>query len=87
MLGNIDLTQLAAEIAEHLPATLPLSVQLWSADVVAQYLDMKKRYVLEKLLVRPDAPKPIRMYNSGQPRYKALEVIAWAEKYQEKKRA
>ncbi|MDL2342518.1 MAG: hypothetical protein QFB87_05595 [Patescibacteria group bacterium] len=83
----INIEQLAIELAERLPQPLPISVQLWTGDMVAQYLVMDERYVKEKLLIRPNAPKAIRMYNTGKPRYKASEVIQWAESFQEKRRA
>lgn len=83
----VDVQQLAAELAERLPQPFPLSVQLWTGDMVAQYLHKDPRYVKEKMLVKPDAPKAIRMYGAGHPLYKALDVISWVEKYQEKARA
>lgn len=87
MTGELNIEQLAIEIAERLPQPLPISVQLWTGDMVAQYLQMEPRYVKEKLLIKPGAPKAIRMYGTGKPRYKAVDVISWVESFQEKKRA
>lgn len=59
---------------------------LWTGDDVAMYLGLKPRYVKEKLLVKPDAPKAIRMYKRGAPRYETADVVAWAIKFKEKSR-
>jgi phage pi2 protein 07 len=54
---------------------------LWTGNDVATYLALDARYVKEKLLMKPDAPKAIRMYKRGQPRYEPADVKAWAGKF------
>lgn len=65
---------------------IPLEHQLWTGDMVAEYLHMKPRTVKEKILVKPAAPRPIKVMG-GHPRWKAIEIIKWAESFQDKKRA
>lgn len=82
---SIDL--LAAAIAGHLTPAIPLEIDLWSGTEIAAYLKVGARQVLERYAPLPDFPKAIRLPTSeggkGQPRWKASEVIAWAERYQE----
>lgn len=43
---------------------------------VGALLSVEPRYVLERLACRPDFPKPASW---GQPRWKASEVMEWAD--------
>ena len=65
---------------------IPLSVDLWDYATIASYLKLSATHVSQRLAPLPDFPKAIRVAG-GQPRYKAAEIIAWAESYQEGKRA
>jgi predicted DNA-binding transcriptional regulator AlpA len=72
--------------------SIPLDVALWSAAEVAAYLCVSVAQVRERYACRPDFPRPIRLpvtgsSGQGHPRWKASEVIEWAENYQEKRRA
>lgn len=85
------LTDLAHAIAESMRPTLPLDIDLWSADEIAAYVKMTPRYVAEHLVMHPSFPRPIYFptgikSKGGRRRYKASEVIEWAESWQEKKR-
>lgn len=79
--------QIAAAVAARVAPAIPLHVDLWSAAEIAAYLKMTPRHILERYAPRPDFPKAIRLPaqsgGPGQPRWKASEVIAWAERHQE----
>ncbi len=83
----IDLDQLAAAIASHMPRRIPLAVDLWGVSEIAAYLKVEPRHVGERYACLPGFPRAIRLPSQGRgrghPRYKAAEVIAWAEKHQE----
>jgi hypothetical protein len=63
-----------------------LDAALWDADDVAAYLRVERRYVLERLAVRTDWPKAIRLTDGpkGGARWRAREIIAWAQRRQER---
>jgi hypothetical protein len=66
---------------------IPIEVDLWNAGHIAAYLKRSYSTVRDKILPLPDFPKPIRIKTAngtGQPLYKAREVIQWAERQQEK---
>lgn len=48
---------------------------------VGAMLSQNPRYVLQRLAPRPDFPKSLRI---GQPRWKASEVMEWADTQREK---
>jgi len=79
--------QLAAAVAERITPTIPIDIDLWGAAEIGAYLKMGSRQVLERYAPLPDFPKAIRLPTQGggfgQPRWRATEVIAWAERYQE----
>lgn len=82
--------QLAAELAARIRPAIPLSVDLWDAETIATYLKVSKKQVLERYAPLPDFPRAIRLpaaTGKGHPRWKASDVIDWAEKYQDRKRA
>lgn len=70
--------------------TIPVEFDLWDADGVASYLKVQRRTVLEVIAPRPDFPPAIRIPTSGSgpgaPRWKAVDVIAWAQARQDKRR-
>jgi hypothetical protein len=63
-----------------------LDAALWDADDVAAYLRVERRYVLERLAIRTDWPRAIRLTDGpkGSARWRAREVIAWAQRRQER---
>lgn len=88
---TIDYNKLAAAIAEKIGQPLPLDVDLWGADEIARYLKMSKSQVTQRYIPRPDFPRAIRLPTAdghrSHPRWKAQEVIEWASRHQDKKRA
>lgn len=68
---------------------IPPERDLWDGEAVASYLKRSKAHTMNKLVVLPSFPKPIRLPHEGkgrsQPLYKAIEVMQWAESYQEKR--
>lgn len=86
--GIID--RIASAVAARIPR-VPLDVALWGADEIADYLAVSRRQAAEKVVMLPGFPQPIRLPvlrgGKGHPRWKAAEVIAWAESHQEKRAA
>jgi hypothetical protein len=82
------LLHILERIAEKLNATVPLDVDLWSGDQIAAYLKQDRQTVMKRIICQPDFPRAIRLPSTtggkGQPLWKAKEVIAWAESYQER---
>jgi predicted DNA-binding transcriptional regulator AlpA len=56
---------------------IPLQNQLWSVRTIAKYMDMSEHTIRNCITKRPDFPE--RVSSNGNPRWKASEVIAWAE--------
>ena len=88
-MSEIELiTKLADALAVRIRPRIPASVQLWDLDDIAEYLRLSKVSVQSRIACLPDFPKAIRLptdgKKSGHPRYKAAEVISWAEHHQEK---
>lgn len=79
------LDSLAAAIARHTARRIPLAVDLWSTAEIAAYLKCSERYVLDNFAARPDFPPAVRLPGKGErrghPRYKAADVIKWAESW------
>jgi predicted DNA-binding transcriptional regulator AlpA len=71
ILGKLD-----ELIAATKAAAVPVSARWVSAETGAALLDVSKRTFLEELAPRPDFPKPMR---EGHPRWKASEILQWAE--------
>lgn len=85
---KIDLDQLAAAIANHLPRRIPFAVDLWSAAEVALYLKVTPRQVGDRYAKQEDFPRAIRLptrgARRGHPLYRAADIVKWAEKYMER---
>lgn len=75
--------QIASAVAQRV--AIPLEIDLWDAKAIGAYLKVSPRQVLERYSCRPEFPHPIRLPSSdkghGHPRWKAAEVIKWAESY------
>ena len=68
-------------------AAIPVEVDLWDTEHIAAYLKRSYTTVRDKIIVRPDFPKPIKInptQERSHPLFKARDVIAWAENLQEK---
>lgn len=57
--------------------TIPDEARLWSAEDIAQYLQMSPRTVSEKLSMSPRFPRALKL---GVKRWYMVEVLAWAKK-------
>lgn len=71
---------------------IPLDIALWDASEGAAYLRVSESQYKERYACRPDFPRAIRLpvegsTGRGHPKWKALEVIEWAQRWQERKRA
>lgn len=83
-----------APVLERLAAALerpavPIEHQLWTADDVAKYLSISERTVAESYSLKRGFPAAITL-NLGASRavrrWKASEVMAWADRQREKRR-
>lgn len=94
-MSEMDLIErLADEVAKRVKPPLPLSVQLWTIDMIGAYLQRSPRVVGERIVSLPDFPKAIRLPaatagNAGgegksNPLWEAADVIAWARTHKEK---
>lgn len=66
---------------------LPVEVDLWDTEHIARYLKYSYSTVRDKIICLPSFPRPIRINTANGtslPRFKAREVIQWAESLQEK---
>jgi hypothetical protein len=79
--------QLAAAVALRITPSIPIEIDLWGSAEIGAYLKCGARQVIDRYAPLPDFPKAIRLPTSsggqGQPRWHAVEVIAWATKYKE----
>jgi hypothetical protein len=83
------LDQLAAAIARHSAKVIPLDIALWDIETVANYFQRNVNVCRERIACLPDFPAAIRLPSAtgkrAHPLYSATEVIAYAEKYKERK--
>ncbi|TSP10739.1 hypothetical protein FGG12_21395 [Cupriavidus campinensis] len=94
-MSETDLIErIAVAVADHVRPALPVSIALWDAERIAEYLVRSPRVVRERVVTLPGFPTPIRIpsVQSGKreqaralPRWKAAEVIAWTESYRERR--
>lgn len=72
-------------------AAIPPERDLWDAETIAAYLKVSARQVAERYACRPDFPRPILLPSESgsrnHRRWKAKEVMEWAESLQERRRA
>ncbi len=74
------------ELLSNLTPRIPVDVDLWSTKEIGLYLKRSPEVVAERIVTLPDFPQAIRLPSGkgrGRPLWKARQVIAWAEKYQE----
>lgn len=64
---------------------LPIEVQLWTTHDIAGYLKIDPNKVVQRYASLPDFPKRIELPTAEgkitHPRWKAADVIRWAEGY------
>lgn len=76
---------LAAILQKLSERSIPVEVDLWDTEHVALYLKRSYTTVRDKIIVRPDFPRPINLNRTKErshPLFKAREVIQWAESLQ-----
>lgn len=71
-------------IAATRAASVPFDSRWLDVEGVAALLGYGPRHVMERIACRPDFPSPLRVNGTGHPRWKATEVLQWAE--QQRKR-
>lgn len=83
--------KLARAVAAHIPAQIPVDIALWDSADCAAFMRISKTHFMQYVAPQPGFPHAIRIPKSdgktGQPRWKAKEVIEWADGYQEKRAA
>lgn len=88
-MSEIELVdKLADALAKHVQPIIPINIALWDTATIGQYLNRDDAVVRERITCLPDFPKAIRLPSKkgrAHPLYKATEVIAWSETYQEKR--
>ncbi|APZ42647.1 hypothetical protein [Acidihalobacter ferrooxydans] len=77
------------EALDRLSPRIPVQIDLWSVREIAAYLKRSDAVVRDRIVAIPDFPPAIRLPTAsgigrGQPLWKARDVIAWAENYQER---
>jgi hypothetical protein len=76
---------LAAILQKLKEKSIPIEIDLWDTECIAAYLKCSYATVRDKVLPLPSFPRAIRLQTSNgtsRPRYKAREVIQWAESLQ-----
>lgn len=58
---------------------IPINVALWDTADLAEYLRMSTNRVRTDIVTLPTFPRAVRLTAKAQARYKAREVIQWAE--------
>lgn len=79
--------KLAAALATQLQPAIPVQVDLWDVATIARVLKRSEMQVRNGLICLPDFPKAIRLLEGGgrgKPLYRAVEVLEWVDKYQDK---
>lgn len=82
------ISRLIEAVAKHVRPAVPLEIALWDTADIANYLHRAQAVVRDRIAPLPSFPKAIRLPSAkgkASPLYKATEVIAWAEKHQEKR--
>jgi hypothetical protein len=80
--------QVAAALAAQLQPPVPVQIDLWDVATIARVLKRSEDQVRNRLICLPDFPKAIRLPvaggGRGHPLYRATEVLAWTQKYQDR---
>lgn len=51
---------------------------------IGALLSLSSRHVRERLALRPDFPRPLRIAGVGHPRWREDEVLEWAERQRQR---
>jgi predicted DNA-binding transcriptional regulator AlpA len=63
--------------------SIPLESRWVDVDGIGAILGFSRNYVQNKITVRPDFPRPMRLGDKGHPRWSAQEIQAWAKLQQD----
>lgn len=80
----MEITEAIETLRDMVSPQIPLSVDLWDARHAAAYLKVKPRQITERYALRPGFPPAIRLPTKngrGHPRWRAIDIIEWAEKH------
>lgn len=75
--------KLAVAVAQKVKPAVPLDVALWDIESIAVYLIVSKAQA-QRYIAMPGFPDRARFSSEkgkGHPRWRAREVIEWAEKH------
>lgn len=61
-------------------ATATATEALWTTEHIATFLGLTRRHVTERLVTRPDFPKPEINYSSHNRKWQPEQVRQWARK-------
>jgi hypothetical protein len=84
-----DIEKLATTLMRLSPH-IPLTQDLWSTKEIAYYLKRSENVVRDHIVHLPDFPPAYRLPSRnkrgrGHPLWRASEVMAWAQKFREKR--
>lgn len=83
---NVLAQKLLDTFQANMNRVVPFEHLLWSTAEIGEYLRRPAQVVRERVVIVPGFPEAIRLPNFGggkaHPRWKASEVVAWAESYQ-----
>lgn len=80
---EINVEQLAGFLADRMSPSVPVDVAFWSKKEIGGCLGLGTTSI-DSLVKRPDFPASYRFPTKGsgsQPRWKAKDVLAWAEEF------
>ncbi len=67
-------------MTQSMLAAIPVDKRLWTSETCAQYLSYSTAHFLARIACRPDFPKAHHIGSGDKGRrWKAAEVIEWAE--------
>lgn len=79
--------QLADALKQRMQPAVPLSIKLWTIEMIATYLNRNPDVVRQRVVCLPSFPPAIRLpageAGVGKPMWKACEVIEWVESHKE----
>lgn len=81
--------QIISAVCDKIEQRIPLDVDLWDIDLIAQFLKRNPASVRMRVVTLDTFPKAIRLPSvagkaTSHPLYKASEVIEWTKKYKDK---
>ena len=82
---NTEQIKMLADALREVAPRVPLNIDLWDKQACAAFLKVSVSK-FDRYAARPDFPKARRLPTEGRgtPRWKAMEVVGWADKWTEK---